>query len=766
MNWLTSLRAAAREVIRNLDQAADRTVERFHATVTLPLADAAGRLDVALEISGQDLKGELTDLVSVVDSRYQEFMVRRVDPLYGRARNAQLAEMGGFDISPQERVLNRRIAYSVIALAVTAGGSLFWPATLAITAPASFLLVLPVYGMAVRSVKQQRRVTYHVISSIAVTGIWVTGRFVPYLAALVFFYLGEKLLLITEDRSRKGIISVFAQQPRTAWRLRDGREAEVPFETILPGDVIVVGAGGLMPVDGTVLEGHASIDQQMLTGEAQPAEKAPGDAVLASTVVLAGKLHVRVDKAGTETVAAKIGEVLNRTASYQLALQSRGSKIAHDAALPTLLISGVGLVTLGGESALALINSAFGVTVRISGPIAMLNLLNIAAQHAILLKDGRSLELLSSVDTVLFDKTGTLTISQPHVVAVHRSGGLDEDRLLTLAAAAEHRQTHPIALAILAEAEARGLALPDIANAHYEIGYGIKVELSGQTIHVGSDRYMRLSRIDVPAAILERREASHAAGHSFIMLAIDGALAGAIELRPTVRPETEAVVRALRKRGLKMMIISGDQDEPTRRLADQLGLDGYFANVLPEGKAGLVERLQAEGRSVCFVGDGINDSIALRRANVSVSLRGATTVATDVAQVVFMQESIQQLPYLFEMSETMDQSLQAAYYAGMIPGGINVAGVFLLGWGYYVALGLNVLSAMAALAIGMYPTWKHKQSLLQQKALPGGGPPDGNALLPAAPLDAAPPDAARPPGAYLNGGSRPVPALPGLVPVR
>ncbi len=382
-------------------------------------------------------------------------------------------------------------------------------------------------------------------------------------------------------------------------------------------------------------------------------------------------------------MAAKIGEVLNRTASYQLALQSRGSKIAHDAALPTLLLGGYGLMTMGLESALALINSAFGVSVRISGPIAMLNLLNIAAQHAILLKDGRSLELLSDVDTVLFDKTGTLTISQPHVVAIRRSGALDEDRLLTLAAAAEHRQTHPIALAILAEAAARGLALPDISDAHYEVGYGIKVHLAGQTIHVGSDRFMRLSQIDVPAAILERREASHAAGHSIIMLAVDGLLAGAIELRPTVRPETEAVVQALRERGLKMMIISGDQDEPTRRLAAQLGLDGYFANVLPEGKAGLVERLQAEGRSVCFVGDGINDSIALRKANVSVSLRGATTVATDVAQVVFMQESIRQLPYLFELSETMDQSLAAANLAGTIPGGINVAGVFLLGWGYF-----------------------------------------------------------------------------------
>jgi Cu2+-exporting ATPase len=186
-------------------------------------------------------------------------------------------------------------------------------------------------------------------------------------------------------------------------------------------------------------------------------------------------------------------------------------------------------------------------------------------------------------------------------------------------------------------------------------------------------------------------------------------------LQPTLRPEIETVIEALRGRGLKMTIISGDQEEPTRRLAEQLGFDRYFANVLPEGKASLVEQLQAEGRSVCFVGDGINDSIALRKANVSVSLRGATTVATDVAQVVLMQESLRQLPLLFELSDHMARSLKVGYVAGMVPGVINIAGVFLLGWGYYHSLALNMVSVAVALGIGMYPMRKYRRSLEQHE---------------------------------------------------
>jgi Cu2+-exporting ATPase len=716
MSWLQSLRGALIEAVNDLDQILDRVADGFHRTVALRLAEAAGELDETIAgmgggefAPGSELALTVRRAVGGLDDRYQQFMVRRIDPLFGRARTEQLTEMGGVDISPVEQYLNRGLALAAGAFVVIVVGGALVPGSLFITVPLSFAIMLPVYQRAIETVREQRRITYNVVTAINITGIWLLGFYRPAILAMFIYYVSEKLLLVTEDRSHKGLVAVFSKQPRTVWRLQGGVEQETPFEDILPADIIVVNAGAFMPVDGTVIDGLASVDQQMLTGEAQPVEKSSGDIVYASTVVLGGKLHVRVDKAGDQTVAAKIGEVLDRTASYQLSLQSRGQAISNKFAVPVLAGGAAAGLMLGPESGLAIINSSFGTSVRVGAPVTMLNLLNIASRNAILLKDGRSLELLSDVDTVLFDKTGTLTIAQPHVTAVHRANGFDEERVLTFAAAAEHRQTHPIALAIAAEAAARGLALPDVENARYEVGYGIKVELEGRTILVGSDRFMHLSQIAVPERILGYRAASHARGNSFIMVAVDGALAGGIDLQPTIRPEAEAVIGALHKRGLQLAIVSGDQEEPTRRLAGVLGLDRYFANVLPEGKATLVDQLQGEGRSVCFVGDGINDAIALKKAKVSVSLRGATMVATDVAQVILMQESLQQLPFLFALGDDMDRAIKLGLAAGVIPGAINVAGVFLLGWGFYPSIMLSISSVIATMGIAMYPAYKHRQ---------------------------------------------------------
>jgi heavy metal translocating P-type ATPase len=712
MTWWQSLRSALLDAIDDLDQILDVAGERFHKTVTLRIGEVAGEIDEAFDGVGAGAGTELALTVrrslTDLDERYQRFIVRRIDPLFGRTRTAQLEEMGGVEISPVEQYLNRGMAFAAGAfIAIVVGGALV-PSSLFVTVPLSFTIMLPIYRRAIETVREQRRVTYNVVTAVGVTGIWLLGFYAPALAAMCMYYVSEKLLVITEDRSHKGLVAVFSKQPRTVWRSRDGVEQEVPFEEILPNDIVVVDAGTFMPVDGTVVDGLASIDQQMLTGEAQPVEKATGDVVYASTMVLAGKLHVRVDKAGEETVAAKIGDVLNRTASYQLSLQSRGVELSNKFALPVLAGGAAATVMLGPESGLSVVNSSFGTAVRLGGPITMLNLLNIASRNSILLKDGRSLELLSDIDTVLFDKTGTLTLAQPHVAAVHRTGAFDEETLLTFAAAAEHRQTHPIALAIAAEAAARGLPLPDVSNARYEVGYGIKVELEGRTIQVGSDRFMHLLEIGIPDDILAQRAASHARGNSFIMVAVDGELAGGIDLQPTIRPEAESVIQALHKRGLKLMIVSGDQEEPTRRLAETLGLDRYFANVLPEAKASLVDQLQAEGRSVCFVGDGINDAIALKRAKVSVSLRGATMVAMDVAQVLLMQESLRQLPFLFQLGDDMNRTLKLGLIVGIVPGAINVAGVFLLGTGFYTAIILSISSLIATMGIAMYPAYKYR----------------------------------------------------------
>ncbi|MEZ4736034.1 MAG: HAD-IC family P-type ATPase [Caldilineaceae bacterium] len=292
----------------------------------------------------------------------------------------------------------------------------------------------------------------------------------------------------------------------------------------------------------------------------------------------------------------------------------------------------------------------FGLNLWISGPLALRNFLTVATRRSILIKDGRSLELLTEIDTVVFDKTGTLTLEQPHVTHIHPFADVDAHDLLRYAAAAEHRQTHPIARAILAYAEEQQIRLPAIDETRYEMGYGLQAEIEGKTIRVGSGRFMTLKKIALPSEVAFLQESGHAQGHSLVMVAMGDQLIGAIELEPTIRPEAKDVIERLRRRNLDFYIISGDQEGPTQALAQKLGIDNYFANTLPENKAKLVAQLQEQGRAVCFVGDGINDSIALKKANVSVPLRGSTTVAMDTAQVVLMDTTLAQLPTLFALA--------------------------------------------------------------------------------------------------------------------
>ncbi len=701
-------------------QSGHRPIERQHRArttdlITKQIADQVNNKVNKWLAEGPDseeIKSLVASSYAALDSRYQTFMRQRFDPLFGRTRSQQLNALVSrgeeMVLSQHEQSLNRKIAYTTVSLVAITAGTLLYPPSLIISVPLSFLLTTPIYKKTFDTLRKERRVNFHVLSAVNITGIWLGGFFIPATLAMVFYYLAEKLLVITQERSHQGLISIFGQQSPYVWVLIDEVEVEIPFDQLQPGDTVVVAAGQMLPVDGTITAGMASIDQHVLTGEAQPAEKISGDSVYASTVVLAGRIYVRVEKAGEETLAGQIGKILNLTAGYQADLQSKGAALAHKSALPMLLLGSLAWITIDLERGLAILNTAFGVTLRITAPIAMLNFLNIASRNGILVKDGRSLELLKDVDTVVFDKTGTLTLDQPTVAGIYLCNGLPEDRLLTYAAAAEHRQSHPIAKAIRQAAEARQLCLPDIDDATYEVGYGIKVGAEDKLIRVGSDRFMTVEGITVPPDVRVRQEACHSQGQSLVMVAVDDELVGAIELQPTLRPEVQGVIEALRRRGLSLVIISGDQEEPTRKLAQYLGIDQHYANTLPTHKAELVEELQRQGRVVCFVGDGINDSIALKKANVSVSLRGATTVAVDTAQVVFTEKTLSQLPRLFDLADEFDSTLNAGFATAIVPSVINISGVFLFHWGILTALAISNLGLLTSLGIATLPLLRHK----------------------------------------------------------
>ena len=480
----------------------------------------------------------------------------------------------------------------------------------------------------------------------------------------------------------------------------------------------MIRAGQMIPIDGVVTAGNAAVDQHILTGEAQPAEKQAGDKVFAATVVLAGRIEVGVEKTGAETAAAQIRDVLANTTDFRNAIQVRWRDVADKSVLPTLGLAGIGLVFLGPVSALAVVNSNYVAVMKVASPLAMLNFLQRASLAGILIKDGRALEAVSKIDTVVFDKTGTLTENQPQVGEIFTWGSTGADELLTYAAAVEAKASRPIAAAIVLAAKQRNLAILDLESARYEMGYGIQARSNGRVIRVGSARYMAMEGIPVPPDFETRRVQLQEQGASVVFVAFNDEMAGAIELRPTLRPEAKQVIEELKARGLTVYIISGDHEAPTRALAAELGVDHFLAEVLPQDKSAKVELLQKEGRRVCFVGDGINDAIALKTANVSVSLRGASTLATDTAQVILMDESLRQLARLFEIGIEYNANLKTLMSTTFGPGLISLASVFLLGAGNGTALGLFNLSMIAGLVNGILPALQRQDEIAAQQRHP------------------------------------------------
>ncbi|RLA44742.1 MAG: hypothetical protein DRR42_20145, partial [Gammaproteobacteria bacterium] len=520
------------------------------------------------------------------------------------------AQRGKASVNAVNLNLDRRIKLSIGLIGLAAAGSFFYAPLLRIAGVGTLFNNLPVFQELSRNLKKGR-ITTELLEIVSQISLLVTGYF--FLATLVCFIalLDMKLLRRTEEHSHQQLIDMFSQKPHSIWVFIDGAEIEIPLEAVRKNDLVVVNAGEVIPVDGTVVEGIATIDQQSLTGESQPVEKENGAMVFATTLVLSGRILIQAEHTGSDTNAAKIGNILEQTQDFKENLRLRGKKIADGFIAPTLFVSSLTLPLLGPSSALAILWSGFGYDMKLYGPISVLNFLHIMAKNGILIKDGRSLETLQQLDTVVFDKTGTLTVEQPALGRVYPLASYDEDTLLTYAAAAEHRQSHPIAKAILSAAEQRSLTLPVIEDAAYQVGYGIQVTLNEKLIQVGSVRFMKQGGIHLPAELSVVQSQAYAMGSSPVYVAVDDHLAGVLSFHNCLRPEAKRIIEYLKAEGIAVSIISGDQEEPTRRLAQELGVDSYYAETLPAQKAELIAKLRADGKYVGYVGDGINDAIAL-----------------------------------------------------------------------------------------------------------------------------------------------------------
>jgi Cu2+-exporting ATPase len=613
------------------------------------------------------------------------------------------------DIATIEEWIDRYFTISTVALGSALVG--IWIPSLAIASTIILaFLTIPILQRSYEGLMEQHRLKADVVDLIVLPLMILSG----YLPAAAFgywlYYLGLKFMAKAKSSSANKLVNIFNEQLRSVWIQRDGCEIELDFEALQLGDIVVIQGGETIPVDGIIVDGLASIDQRMMTGESQPVEKNSGDLVFAFTIVLTGKIWVKVEKTGTETVASQIDLILNQTTDFAGTVELNAEKMADRLALPTLALGALALPVAGYTSALVVLDSSLVESLYITGTLSVLSHLSVASHHKLLIKDGRALELLKQVDTIVFDKTGTLTQEQPHVGKIYPCEEHTEEEILIYAAIAEYKQNHPIAKAILQAVQKHQITLPTIDDTQYEIGYGVKVCLNNRMIRVGSAKFMALENIFLSAEIETIQTNCHKQGYSLLYVAVDNQLVGVIELHPTIRPEAKQIISQLKQRNLSIYIISGDHEKPTQALAHKLDIDHYFAETFPEDKADLIEQLQKQGKSVCFIGDGINDAIALKKADVSISLYGASTIATDTAQVILMDDSLNQLIKLFDLTDSLKTNFRNSVLWDIVPNIACIGGAFFFHLGIYGALAIYTIGLTGGVINGMLPSIENKKS--------------------------------------------------------
>ena len=461
---------------------------------------------------------------------------------------------------------------------------------------------------------------------------------------LVFILLGHWLEMRARAGASEAIRALMDLAPPKATVLRDGKELEVPTAEIISGDTVVIRPGNKIPVDGTVLEGTSLVDESMLTGESMPVAKKVGDPVIGATINKSGAFQYRATKVGADTALAQIvklvQEAQNSKAPSQL-LADRASQWLVLAAVAVGLLTFVAWYWWIGQTllfALSLTITVFVIAcpdaLGLATPMAIMVGTGLGAMNGILFKNASALEDATKLNVVIFDKTGTLTMGQPEVVDLAIATGASEDQLLSAAAAVEAGSDHPLAQAILRRAV--NVKAPKAIGFKNVEGKGAQAEIDGKTVLLGNKLLMTENKIDL-GELAAKSEQLQGAGRTVVHLAIGGNLTGLIAIADAVRPTAVEAVKALRARGVEVAMLTGDNQGTAERIAKSLGIDKVFADVLPGDKASKVRELQAQGKKVGMVGDGVNDAPALTQADVGFAIGAGTDVAMESADIVLMK---------------------------------------------------------------------------------------------------------------------------------
>ena len=521
---------------------------------------------------------------------------------------------------------------------------------------------------------------------------------------LALITVGKMLEAMSKGRTTDALKSLMKLSPKTATVEREGKETTVPVEDVAVGDVIIVRPGESIPVDGVVLEGHSAVNESALTGESIPVDKAPGDKVSAATVNEAGLLRCRANRVGEDTTLSQIIKMVSDAAATKAPIAKIADKVSG---IFVPAVMGIALVTvavwlaLGKPVGYAL---ARGISVLViscpcalglATPVAIMVGNGVGAKNGILFKTAVSLEETGRVETVVLDKTGTVTSGKPRVTDLVPAAGVTETELLTLAAALERGSEHPLARAILERAGELALTPPAVADFRALPGNGVAATLDGAALTGGSLAFVS-AHLPVDGALSDKAAALSEEGKTPLLFAKDGQLLGLIAVADTVKEDSREAVRQLQNMGIRVVMLTGDNERTARAIGAQVGVDEVIAGVLPDGKEAVIRKLQARGK-VAMVGDGINDAPALTRADVGLAIGADTDVAIEAADVVLMKSALSDVPAAIRLSRAtlrnIHQNLFWAFFYNSI--GIPLAA------GVFVGLGLTLNPMFGAAAMSL-----------------------------------------------------------------
>ncbi|PXW68303.1 Cu+-exporting ATPase [Blastomonas natatoria] len=525
----------------------------------------------------------------------------------------------------------------------------------------------------------------------------------------VLVLLGQLLELRARETTSGAIRALLDLSPKLARRVRDdGSDEEIALDQVLVGDTLRVRPGEKVPVDGAVVEGRSTIDESMVTGESMPVSKEAGAKLVGGTINQTGGLIMRAEKVGRDTMLARIVQMVADAQRSRAPIQRLADTVSGWFVPAVIAVAAIAFVTwsLMGPSpamgygliaAVAVLIIACPCALGLATPMSIMVGVGRGAQAGILIKNAEALERMEKIDTLVVDKTGTLTEGKPAVVAIETARGFDEDDLLRLAASLERSSEHPLALAIVREAEIRGLAISEPTNVDQPVGKGIIGQVDGRSLVAGNARFLGEQGIQL-GALAERADDLRSEGATAIFLGIDGQAAGAIGIADPVKQTTPAALLALAQAGIHVIMLTGDNRVTAEAIARRLGIADVEADVLPDQKSAIVKRLRDEGRIVAMAGDGVNDAPALAAADVGIAMGSGTDVAIESAGVTLLRGDLTGIVRARRLSHaTMKNIRQNLFFAFAY----NVAGIPVAAGILYPVFGIMLSPIIAAAAMAL-----------------------------------------------------------------